>query len=183
MANDFLFHDWQERFGYNARRNRRFPFAEDINQPGNIVGIFQAPLFIYPVFGVSLFLLFFFTLKRSELKTGGIELGMLPLSIVSTLGDIISYVRLFAVGLASVKVAENFNDMAINNGLPLWAKIIPMMFILLIGHGLNFAMAGLSILVHAVRLNALEFSNHKGITWSGYAFKPFKRKADAVSAH
>ena len=150
---------------------------------GNIVGIFRAPLFIYPVFGVSLFLLFFFTLKRSELKTGGIELGMLPLSIVSTLGDIISYVRLFAVGLASVKVAENFNDMAINNGLPLWAKIIPMMFILLIGHGLNFAMAGLSILVHAVRLNTLEFSNHKGITWSGYAFKPFKRKADAVSAH
>jgi len=35
-------------------------------------------------------------------------------------------------------------------------------------------MAGLSILVHAVRLNTLEFSNHKGVTWSGYAFKPFR---------
>jgi V/A-type H+-transporting ATPase subunit I len=94
---------------------------------------------------------------------------------VSALGDIISYVRLFAVGLASVKVAENFNAMAINLGLPLWAKIVPMILILLVGHGLNFAMAGLSILVHAVRLNTLEFSNHKGITWAGYAFKPFKR--------
>ena len=146
----------------------------------SIVGIFQAPPFIYPVFGVSVLLLFFFTLKRSELRTSGIELGMLPLNIVSALGDIISYVRLFAVGLASVKVAENFNDMAVNNGLPLWAKIIPMVLILLIGHGLNFAMAGLSILVHAVRLNTLEFSNHKGITWSGYAYRPFKRKADAT---
>jgi len=140
-----------------------------------IVSIFKVPPFIYPVFAVSLVLIFLFTLKRDELKTNGIELGMLPLNIVSALGDIISYVRLFAVGLASVKVAENFNDMAINMGLPLWAKILPMILILLIGHGLNFAMAGLSILVHAVRLNTLEFSNHKGITWAGYAFKPFKR--------
>lgn len=146
----------------------------------SIVGILQPPSFIYPVFGVSLLLIFLFTLKRSELKTNGIELGMMPLNIVSSLGDIISYVRLFAVGLASVKVAENFNDMAINNGLPLWAKIVPMLLILLVGHGLNFAMAGLSILVHAVRLNTLEFSNHKGITWAGYAFKPFKRKADVA---
>ncbi|MDD4440542.1 MAG: hypothetical protein PHX41_01480 [Kiritimatiellae bacterium] len=140
-----------------------------------IVGIFKAPAFVYPLFAVSVLLIFLFTLKRDELKTNGIELGMLPLNIVSALGDIISYVRLFAVGLASVKVAENFNDMAINLGLPLWAKIVPMILILLVGHGLNFAMAGLSILVHAVRLNTLEFSNHKGITWAGYAFKPFKR--------
>ena len=49
------------------------------------------------------------------------------------------------------------------------------MLILLVGHVLNFAMAGLSILVHAVRLNTLEFSNHKGISWAGYAFKPFRK--------
>ena len=141
-----------------------------------VVGIFTVPAFIYPVFGVSLLLVFLFTLKRSELKTDGITLGMMPLTIVGALGDIISYVRLFAVGLASVKVAENFNDMAINNGLPLWAKIIPMILILLIGHGLNLAMAGLGILVHAVRLNTLEFSNHKGITWAGRAFRPFRQR-------
>ncbi len=143
----------------------------------NVVGIFPAPSFIYTVFGVALFLVFLFTLKKSEFKTNGIELGMMPLTIVSCLGDIISYVRLFAVGLASVKVAENFNNMAIHLNLPLWAKIVPLLLILLVGHGLNFAMAGLSILVHAVRLNTLEFSNHKGVSWSGFAFKPFKRRA------
>jgi V/A-type H+-transporting ATPase subunit I len=142
----------------------------------HVVGVFVAPTFIYYVFGLALFLVFFFSLKRGELRERGIELGMMPLNIVSCLGDIISYVRLFAVGLASVKVAENFNSMAINLDLPLWAKIIPLVLILLIGHGLNFAMAGLSILVHAVRLNTLEFSNHKGVSWSGYTFKPFKRK-------
>ena len=143
-----------------------------------IVGIFQGiPSLLYWVFGVSLALVFGFTVKPSELKTRGAELGMLPLNVMSALGDIISYVRLFAVGLASVKVAENFNGMAMNLDLPLWLKIVPMVLILLIGHGLNFAMAGLSILVHAVRLNTLEFSNHKGVSWSGYAFSPFKRQS------
>ena len=141
-----------------------------------IVGIFSGiPTALYWVFGVSLALVFGFTVKPSELKTRGAELGMLPLNVMSALGDIISYVRLFAVGLASVKVAENFNGMAMSLDLPLWLKIVPMVLILLIGHGLNFAMAGLSILVHAVRLNTLEFSNHKGVSWSGYAFSPFRR--------
>ena len=141
-----------------------------------IVGIFSGiPHWAYWMFGVSLVLVFGFTLKGSELKTRGIELGMLPLNIMSALGDIISYVRLFAVGLASVKVAQNFNDMAVGLDLPVWLKIVPMILILLVGHGLNLAMAGLSILVHAVRLNTLEFSNHKGVSWAGYAFRPFKR--------
>ena len=52
---------------------------------------------------------------------------------------------------------------------------VALVLILLVGHVLNFAMAGLSILVHAVRLNTLEFSNHKGISWAGYAFTPFKK--------
>ena len=141
-----------------------------------IVGIFSGvPQWAYWMFGVSLVLVFGFTLKGSELKSRGIELGMLPLNIMSALGDIISYVRLFAVGLASVKVAENFNDMAVGLDLPIWLKAVPMVLILLVGHGLNLAMAGLSILVHAVRLNTLEFSNHKGVSWAGYAFKAFKR--------
>ena len=121
-------------------------------------------------------------MKPSELKTRGAELGMLPLSIMSALGDIISYVRLFAVGLASVKVAENFNSMAtglVSSENALWLNIlmsIAMVLILVVGHGLNLAMAGLSVLVHAVRLNTLEFSNHKGVSWAGYAFRPFRRK-------
>ena len=133
-----------------------------------IVGIFPGvPTWCFWVFGVSFLTVF--------VQAKGIDKGMLFLNAMSVLGDIISYVRLFAVGLASVKVAQNFNDMAIGLGLPLWLKWLPLVLILAIGHGLNLAMAGLSILVHAVRLNTLEFSNHKGISWAGYAFKPFKK--------
>jgi V/A-type H+-transporting ATPase subunit I len=51
-----------------------------------------------------------------------------------------------------------------------------MVLILLLGHGLNLVMGARSILVHAVRLNTLEFSNHKGVTWSGHAYLPFRRQ-------
>ena len=148
----------------------------------SIVGIMPAiPKFMFPVFYVSIALVFLFTVKPSQLKTRGAELGMLPLNIMSALGDIISYVRLFAVGLASVKVAQNFNDMAtglLSSDNSWWLNAlmaVGTVLILLVGHALNFAMAGLSILVHAVRLNTLEFSNHKGVTWSGSAFRPFRK--------
>ncbi len=148
----------------------------------SIVGIFPTfPTWGLWMGGASIAAVFLFSVKPSELKTRGAELGMLPLSIMSALGDIISYVRLFAVGLASVKVAENFNQMAIDlfqSGDAWWAKLLlglAMIAILVFGHVLNLMMAGLSILVHAVRLNTLEFSNHKGVTWSGYAFSPFRK--------
>ena len=151
----------------------------------SIVGIFSSiPVAMYWVFGLSLVAVFGFTVKPSELKTRGAELGMLPLNIMSALGDIISYVRLFAVGLASVKVAENFNAMAtglVAGAEDWWVQAlmsVAMVLILVVGHALNLAMAALSVLVHAVRLNTLEFSNHKGVTWSGYAFKPFKKSKE-----
>ena len=148
----------------------------------SLVGIFPSiPSFMTWVFGVSLACVFLFSVKPKDLKTNGISLGMLPLNIMSSLGDIISYVRLFAVGLASVKVAENFNSMAlglVSGDKPLWLNalmFVGTVLILVAGHALNLAMAALSILVHAVRLNTLEFSNHKGVSWSGYAFRPFRR--------
>jgi V/A-type H+-transporting ATPase subunit I len=73
-------------------------------------------------------------------------------------------------------VAENFNEMSIALPLPLWAKIPIMLAILLLGHGLNLAMGALSILVHAVRLNTLEFSSHKGVSWSGFAYLPLRQR-------
>lgn len=145
-----------------------------------VVQGFRFPTPMYTVAAISVALIALFMLKRDELRTNGIELGMLPLNIISCLGDVISYVRLFAVGLAGVKVAENFNEMSLGLPLALWIKIPVVMVILLLGHGLNMAMGALSILVHAVRLNTLEFSGHKGVSWSGVAYQPLKlrRKTD-----
>lgn len=150
-------------------------------QAATLASIPSKPGWFSPVFITSIVAVFLFTVPFKELKTRGAELGMLPLNIMSALGDIISYVRLFAVGLASVQVAVNFNNMALgllSSENALWMNallFLGTLAILLIGHVLNFAMAGLSVLVHAVRLNTLEFSNHKGVSWSGYDFSPFRK--------
>ena len=150
-------------------------------QAATLASIPSQPCWFFPVFITSIVMVFVFSVPFKELKTRGAELGMLPLNIMSALGDIISYVRLFAVGLASVQVAVNFNNMAIgllSSENAFWMNallFLGTLLILLVGHVLNFAMAGLSVLVHAVRLNTLEFSNHKGVSWSGYDFKAFKK--------
>ena len=146
----------------------------------DIVGAATAPAFMNIVLAASIILIVLFSLKPREFKTNGISFGMLPLDIIGCLGNIISYVRLFAVGLASVKVAETFNDMALSLNLPIAVKIPCVILILLCSHGLNLVLAGISILVHAVRLNTLEFSNHKGVSWAGFDFKPFRRSTDAA---
>lgn len=58
---------------------------------------------------------------------------------------------------------------------PLLGNFLIFMGIILLvfGHGLNVVLNVLSVLVHGVRLNTLEFSGHLGLTWSGFMYKPF----------
>ncbi|MBQ9727219.1 MAG: hypothetical protein IJV65_06920 [Kiritimatiellae bacterium] len=140
------------------------------------------PVWAGVVMGVSVLLVLLFSYKKSELKENVVSLCLTPLNVISSMGDIISYVRLFAVGLAAVKIAETFDTMAAGLALPLWIKIPCMVLILLLGHALNLVMGALSILVHAVRLNTLEFSNAKGISWSGAPYAPFRAPGAADGA-
>ena len=73
----------------------------------NIVCSIVVEGFVYPAaaswsMGLGVLLVLLFTYKKSELKANVVSLCMTPLNVVSSMGDIISYVRLFAVGLASV---------------------------------------------------------------------------------
>lgn len=148
---------------------------------GIVVAGFQYPKWGIGSMAISVLLIACFMVDVKDLKKEGVSLGMLPLNVISSMGDIISYVRLYAVSLASVKVAGNFNEMATGMDLPMIFKLPLMILILLLGHGINFAMGGLSILVHAVRLNTLEFSGAKGVTWCGRPFKPFRSTISRVS--
>jgi V/A-type H+/Na+-transporting ATPase subunit I len=105
--------------------------------------------------------------------------GLMPtfLDSISAFSDIISYIRLFAVGLATVAVASSFNSMAAGMGTGV-VGIIGSILILGFGHALNLAMAALSVVVHGVRLNVLEFSGHLGMEWTGENYNPFKNRKD-----
>jgi len=95
------------------------------------------------------------------------------LGIANVFSDIMSYIRLWAVGLAGAAISSTVNAMA----GPMLGHFISFVFaviLLVFGHGLNLVLNALSVLVHGVRLNTLEFSGHVGLTWAGTAYKPFK---------
>jgi V/A-type H+-transporting ATPase subunit I len=54
--------------------------------------------------------------------------------------------------------------------------IVAAVCVILAGHGLNIILAGLAILVHGIRLNTLEFSNHMSLQWLGHVYAPFKKR-------
>ena len=94
------------------------------------------------------------------------------LDTISCFGNVMSYIRLFAVGMASLAIAQSFNGIASGFKGPMFILAI---IVLLIGHGLNIIMGLLSVVVHGVRLNVLEFSGQAGLEWTGIAYDPFKK--------
>lgn len=95
-----------------------------------------------------------------------------PLAALSAFSDVISYVRLMAVGLASGVLASSFNNLALDAG---WLPLV--IAVLLFGHGLNLGLAMIALFAHGVRLNMLEFSNNLGMQWTGYPYSPFIKQA------
>jgi len=127
------------------------------------------------VVGISMVALFSHT--NSNFFKGMLSsLGNLPLSMINGFSDIISYIRLYAVGLSTVLMATSFNSMAIGDGVTTIASGLSATIVLILGHGLNMVLAGMAVLVHGVRLNMLEYAGHANVEFSGREFKPFHLK-------
>ncbi len=95
------------------------------------------------------------------------------LGVVNVFSDIVSYIRLWAVGLAGAAISATVNELVgpfFGNFMFMILAIILLVF----GHGLNMILNVLSVIVHGIRLNTLEFSSHLDMSWSGRKFKPFE---------
>lgn len=123
--------------------------------------------------GVSLVVLFS-NPRKNILKGMAMSLADLPLKTISSFSDIVSYLRLFAVGYATVAVASTFNNMALGSGINSAFAALGAAFILFFGHALNVILGLMAVIVHGIRLNMLEFSGHLNMEWSGREYKPFK---------
>jgi V/A-type H+-transporting ATPase subunit I len=97
------------------------------------------------------------------------------LDVISNFVDIISYIRLYAVGAASLAVAQAFNGMALGDDLD-GKFTLGAALILFAGHTLNIVLAAMGVMVHGIRLNTLEFSGHAGVEWAGIHYNPFRKK-------
>ena len=90
------------------------------------------------------------------------------------LGDVLSYLRLFALGLAGGMLGQAFNDLALSvrgdsDSIVLW---IPFVAILLVGHLMNLLLSGLGAFVHPMRLTFMEYFKNAGYEGKGSAYNP-----------
>ena len=117
-------------------------------------------------------------LHRNPLINIGSGLWETYNTVTGLLGDVLSYLRLYALGLAGSMLGKAFNDiggMILGDGsnLVMW---IPFILIVLVGHTLNIAMAALGAFVHPLRLNFLEFFKNSGYEAAGRNYNPLKKQ-------
>ena len=150
-----------------------FSFTERIY--GFPIGLFEISLV-----GVGFVLSFIFSNYEGSIGASVLEscknIISVLLGVVNVFSDIVSYIRLWAVGLAGAAISNTVNEMA----GPMWGHaimFIAFVALLAFGHGLNMILNLLSVIVHGVRLNTLEFSSHLGMSWSGLKYSPFSEKA------
>ncbi len=111
-------------------------------------------------------------LHRNPLLNVGSGLWETYNTATGLLGDVLSYLRLYALGLAGAKLGEAFNAIGVQALGDGGARWIAFILIVVIGHTLNVAMCVLGAFVHPLRLNFLEFFKNSGYEGSGRRYKP-----------
>ncbi len=164
-------------------RTRMFGWAYGISPLGWILAIFGALLLqftaltwpAYILLGIGLTGIILFSDPNAGLFKR-IGLGLWDLYGVSGLfGDVLSYIRLFALGLSSATLGYVVNTIALSAlSLPPVIGELCFLAILLFGHGLNFGISTLSAFVHPIRLTFVEFYKNAGFAGGGQPFKPYK---------
>jgi len=130
---------------------------------------------VFGLLGLGFILNFIFSSYEGSIKesvlNSCINIVSVLLGVVNVFSDIVSYIRLWAVALAGAAISATVNSMAgpMLGGFLIFAALL----IFLLGHGLNFMLNLLSVIVHGVRLNTLEFTSHLGMEWSGFNYEPF----------
>ena len=120
----------------------------------------------------ALGIFFLNNLHRNPLVNMGAGLWDTYQMVTGLLGDVLSYLRLYALGLAGAKLGEAFNAIgvqALGDGGVNWIWFI---LIVVIGHVLNIAMCVLGAFVHPLRLNFLEFFKNSGYEGTGRTYHP-----------
>lgn len=147
--------------------------------PGIGIAGFTTSSTAYPVMlAVGLFMMLFLNSPgKNPLVNFGTGLWNTYNDITGLLSDVLSYIRLFALGLSGAILALVFNDLAVgmSPNIPVVKQLV-MLVILLAGHGINLFMSSLGSFVHPMRLTFVEFYKNAGFEASQRRFKPLKKE-------
>ncbi len=131
----------------------------------------------YASLGLGLFFILFFSNPGSNIFMNfGLGIWDIYTSVTGLLGDVLSYIRLFALGISSAILGNVFNRIAFEMSpeIPVLGHLV-FVFILLFGHGINIFMASLGAFVHPMRLTFVEFYKNAGFEGGGKEYKPFAK--------
>ena len=122
-------------------------------------------------------IMFFNSPGKNPLFNFGLGLWETYNMATGLLGDTLSYIRLFALGLSSGILGSVFNSLAfgMSPDIPVLKQVV-IVLILIIGHSINIFMSALGSLVHPMRLTFVEFYKNAGFTGGGRGYDPFRKK-------
>ncbi len=144
-----------------------------------IPGFTSGSVAFYVALGIgAVLLLLLNNPKRNPLINFGAGLWDLYNNITGLLSDVLSYIRLFAIGLSGGVLALVFNTLAegfVPEGAGIVTRLLVMIPILLIGHGINLFMSTISSFVHPMRLTFVEFFKNAGFEMATRSFDPIRK--------
>ena len=132
---------------------------------------------IYGVVGIStLIILFYNSPGKNPFLNVASALWKTYETASGLLGDTLSYIRLFAIGLTGAVLGGVFNSLAVEQtaSLPIAFRFPLMLVILLAGHSINIALAIIGALVHPIRLTFVEYYKNSEFEGGGVAYDPLK---------
>ena len=153
-----------------------------MNEAWVIPGFTASSPAFYVAMGVGAFLMLFLNTPgkfHNPFVNIGSGLWALYNNITGVLSDVLSYIRLFAIGLSGGALAMVFNSLAegfVPEGANIVVRILVMLPILLIGHGINLFMSTISSFVHPLRLTFVEFYKNAGFEMASRNFEPLKNE-------
>lgn len=129
----------------------------------------------YGVAGAGLLLVLMFSSDAPTLGRRLVQGAAAMPRVVSVLGDVLSYLRLFALAIAGSSLGAAFNTLAAKVGSTPGTGVVFGLCILLVGHGINFILSIAGGVVHGLRLNYIEFFGW-GLWGEGRPFLPFRTR-------
>ena len=158
-----------------------------LNESWVIPGFTTSSIAFYVAMGVgAVLMLLLNNVKRNPIMNFASGLWDTYNNVTGLLSDVLSYIRLFAIGLSGGVLAQVFNSLAmgltgLDAGIEQFTvgtvfQIVGATAILLVGHGINLFMSAISSFVHPMRLTFVEFYKNAGFEMTTRAFEPLTKE-------
>ncbi|MCK5169375.1 MAG: hypothetical protein KAQ75_05810 [Bacteroidales bacterium] len=141
-----------------------------------LLSLEENKILFYTLLGLSgVFIIFFNNPSASIFASFGGGLYDIYGTITSVFGDLLSYIRLFALGISSAILGLVFNQIAVQFLEIKYIGWLPFVLLLIFGHGINIFLASLGAFIHPMRLTFVEFYKNAGFVGGGKQYKPFSK--------